>query len=105
MKTKKMMLIIDKPKGCADCELNYSDYYCQVAGYGILGHRAPQCPMVNGFPGFCPLKPLPEKKEIDIEPHLEFVPETYESGYTHGYERGKEIGWNDCIDVILGETE
>ena len=37
----------------------------------------------------CPLRPLPQKVEMDMNEYYEGVAD----------------GWNDCIDTIVGETE
>ena len=46
---------------------------------------------INHRPSWCPLKPLPNKR----------VPDGSETDQIYGC----YVGWNACIDEILGETE
>ena len=46
---------------------------------------------------WCPLKPMPEKKEWWFRTYVEPVKESYR--------RGEADGWNACIDEILKEGD
>ena len=46
---------------------------------------------INHRPSWCPLKPLPNKR----------VPDGSETDQIYGC----YVGWNACIDEILGDTE
>ena len=79
----KAILVIDKmPQYCTDCQLYDSEYdYC-YALKDVLG---------DDF--YCPLRNLPQKKEMKI----------LKNG---NYEETKYIkGFNDCINELLGEEE
>ena len=77
----KAILVIDMPESCDKCPL-------------LLRHEEERCCIPekrNSFcdkPDWCPLKPAPEK---DTEYYL------------HEYNAGYKVGWNDCINAILGE--
>lgn len=49
---------------------------------------------VSGVPEWCPLNPLPQKKE-----------ETFAYWIAQGDPESYINGWNDCLDKIMGETE
>lgn len=84
----KAILVIDMPKNCYYCDFHYlSDGTvpsCQLK-FKVIDNATVK-------PEWCPLKPLPEKYEIDknkcSDPFYEFE---------------FESGWNQCIDEILGE--
>lgn len=77
----KSVLIVDTPTNCGECEFHYQrldgSYRCtrnKDAGNIILLDDVP--------PSWCPLLPLPEKKD---------------SISMYGQ------GWNDCLDEIVKE--
>ena len=83
----KAILVIDMPESCDDC------HFCYYSD-----GRVPSCQLklraIDNYmekPDWCPLKPMPEKYEINrcncSDPHYEFE---YEYGY------------NACIDAIIG---
>lgn len=101
----KAILVIDTPKECYYCKLMTNDMYCKgftpyyaedgthitkmcVEDYVMRGTKHPNCP----------LKPMPEKKVGDD------LYERYGS-WTIGDEKelSYRVGFNDCIDEILGE--
>ena len=88
-KNTKAILILDMPKSCDECE------YC---GYAIIDsheqeeYRYRSCALSKSYIGEiektsryigCPLRPMPQYKEMS--------------------KREYEIGWNDCLDEIMGE--
>lgn len=79
----KSILVIDTPKNCAECKL----MFLQGIGKSI-------CNAVDWSrrPSWCPLRPLPNRKEDLHYPCNEYVQAVNE-------------GWNDCIDAIEGEAE
>lgn len=88
----KAILVIDMPESCDKCPLFhgfYTDMTCGANNYGI------NYPYPNDFrQDWCPLKPLPEKYDIEAEknkPHDRDCDWEFESGY------------NVCIDEILGD--
>ena len=89
--TTKAILVIDKPKSCADCEL---------ADFGRCWGTSSYVHMrFDDIPVTCPLKPLPEKKEIitDLPQLTDSVSGKIAIAFIKGY--------NACIKEILGETE
>ena len=81
----KAVLVIDMPNNCEECEITYFQGHGEssICYSGDWSKR----------PSWCPLRPLPEKKnEVDI----------------YGFDLVKNryaIGWNDCIDAIIGELK
>lgn len=71
----KAILVIDMPTDCIKCPL--ADGYCW--------NTFPTKGRADG----CPLRPLPQKVEMDFNEYYE----------------GMADGWNACIDEIVGETE
>lgn len=83
----KAVLVMDMPESCHECPLFsgvYTDMTCRANGNGI-DYPYPD----KNRPDWCPLKPMPEKSDVDGLP--------FRDGY--------KLGWNACIDKILGEGE
>jgi hypothetical protein len=89
----KLVLVIDAPEhGCVSCLIgrNHSNcletcIYCPIAEKSALDEEA------EIIPDWCPLKPLPEKKEYivpidNVESQKDII----------------AVGWNTCIDEITG---
>lgn len=79
----KSVLVIDTPENCGKCKF-ISDFWCRA----IHCRRVPKNDVI---PGWCPLKPLPEKKEYivpidNVESQKDII----------------AVGWNACIDEITG---
>lgn len=89
----KSVLVIDTPeKGCGTCIIGHifmdGDVFCPIEGIIISRKEA------ESIPDWCPLKPLPEKKEY-------IVP-------IDNVEANKDIiavGWNACIDAIIEKVK
>ena len=83
----KAILIIDMPESCDKCPL-------------LLRHEEERCCIPEGRnsfttkPSWCPLKPLPEKYEIDRY-------KCNDQFYQFKFERG----YNQCIDKIVGSQK
>ena len=87
----KAILVMDMPDSCDMCdftEMVNGKFYCGIPGCGELAEDYIACRAE-----FCPLKPMPEKKMIEM------VQEDYDGGYSHGFTHG----FNACIDVICGK--
>lgn len=84
----KAILLVDMPKSCGDCDYMADDGYCWIADT--------ECNISWKYkrPAWCPIKPLPEKKDIKSILQYRGLAEQY-----------RKEGWNECIDEILGETE
>ena len=81
----KSVLVIDTPKYCALCVLRSGVLhpFCRVNNRDITD--------LSIRPDWCPLKPLPEKKEYivpidNVESHKDII----------------AVGWNSCINEITG---
>lgn len=86
----KAVLVMDMPKTCKDCVLciasqeKHSGQFC----WRCVNHPTVMIPKEGIKPDWCPLKPVPEKREPDER--------YYESSYV-------DIGFNACIDAICGK--
>ena len=80
----KSILVIDTPKNCAECKL----MYLQGIGEGI-------CNAVDWSrrPLWCPLRPMPQRKNNNESEMVGCL--QMDIGYT--------LGWNECLDEIVGE--
>lgn len=85
----KAILVIDMPKNCGECDLFVC--YRQYAGDKgdcFCGKTKQDTPS-KGRPEWCPLKPMPEKRE--------------QHSFPKGYDEGWDNGFNACIDAICGK--
>ena len=85
----KSVIVIDTPKTCAECRASYCAdvWYCYAGEYRkILTSKE-----IYAKPDWCPLKPLPEKRQVDNE------------GTNYGQEPYFSDGWNACIEYLEGE--
>lgn len=81
----KSVLVIDTPENCGKCKF-ISEFWCRA----MDGRRVPNNDVI---PGWCPLKPLPEKKSTTAP--------------VSNYEVQKNLfaaGWNACINKITGKS-
>lgn len=82
----KAVLVMDMPSSCEECHLLSVGRYCK-------GKEAPNVAVDSHLdkskPDWCPLKPMPEKKEDN-------------SANTESFACFK-LGYNACIDELLGE--
>lgn len=90
---RKSILIIDTPHHCyGDCDLcillGSGKSYCSYSKKIISDNT-----FKNTIPSWCPLKPLPERKEINKTSRWE--------GRLPNY----RCGWNNCLDSITGEKQ
>ena len=90
----KAILVIDMPKNCITCRYRFSKWNEEVGTFhicSICDERLREEDFGDNRADFCPLKPLPQKKNpLD----------------DCGMWNGKGIqGYNACIDEILGEEE
>ena len=92
----KSMLIIDKPACCNECALcykhddiykdgnNHPNLFCPVLGWVDI--ELGNIKIQEG----CPLKDMPVR-----EPQNDYNFENYKNGIA--------VGWNDCVDYLLGK--
>lgn len=92
----KAILVIDNmPKTCGQCTYciteqieNNTVHYCVSGKEGIVDIKD-----LNKKQTWCPLKPIPQKKEVCSLEYATDVEDWFDNGY------------NECIDEILGEEE
>lgn len=86
----KSVLVMDTPKYCALCALRSGVLHpllCRVNNRDITDSSI--------RPEWCPLKPLPEKMKLTGLYNGEY----FKAG---GKLPSYKIGWNNCIDEIIG---
>lgn len=88
----KGIIVIDIPESCMGCPCYKETYtswdddwddggeWCEITGEAIYGYT---------YNEQCPIKPMPEKYSINY--------------MMHDVDIDVAIGWNACIDEILGE--
>lgn len=81
----KSVLVIDTPENCGKCKF-ISGFWCRA----MNGRRVPNNDVI---PNWCPLKPLPERKEYivpidNVESQKDII----------------AVGWNACINKITGKS-
>ena len=81
----KAILVIDMPNNCEECKIIYLQGHGEssICDSGDWSKR----------PSWCPLRPLPHKKNTDMRL----------SAMDEWLEYSERIGYNKCIDEILGE--
>lgn len=77
----KSVLVVDTPENCGKCKF-ISGFWCRATG----GRRVPNNDVI---PGWCPLKPLPEKMTIP-------------RGARNTDDLEYAAGYNTCINEITG---
>lgn len=85
----KEILVVDAPNNCSECPCCHEN----ECGNQYKGYVGDYLGWNSGRPSWCPLKPMPKKLKLRIQ--REWITD---------YDR-YEIGYNACIDKIMGETE
>ena len=78
----KAVFAMDMPESCYQCPFGNDNFECDVIGRPLDVNQKIE------KPGWCPLRPMPEKIHDD-------------NGYDE-YSDGYDAGWNACIDAIGG---
>ena len=76
----KAILVMDMPSCCDECDVICTQYYTAIKDKNFENYMKPNN---------CPLRELPQKKDKD-RTH-------YDTDYNYA------LGYNDCIDDILGK--
>lgn len=91
----KSVLVIDTPENCISCSISRdcsnileTCTFCPITGKCVLDKEA------ETIPGWCPLKPLPEKKEYvvpidNVESQKDII----------------AVGWNTCLREITETSD
>lgn len=85
----KSVLVIDTPENCDKCKIRAINLaWCNISRKSTSHHPSGKPMDERNRPDWCPIKPLPEKKDFWEEEH-----------------GGKfSEGWNACIDEITGDN-
>ena len=104
----KSILIIDTPNSCADCSLKRG-LFCGENGNSLYEYIHYD-ESLNDKPSWCPLKPLPEKKEVEVNKiedimHTEYsIEDIYKNKYIADIRLATDklisLGWNACLKEI-----
>lgn len=83
----KAVLVIDMPETCGECVMRHSTVswgyaWADVCRLNWKEHTG------EGRPSWCPLKPLPKKRDVE------------NAGTNYGEEPWFSDGWNACIEEI-----
>lgn len=88
----KAILVIDMPTHCGECPVK-----CRMRG-------------INHVPTWCPLKPLPKKKEVEVNKiedlvHTEFqtmdvITDKFIADVRFETEKLIALGWNACLEAL-----
>lgn len=89
----KSVLVMDTPeRGCISCPIGQNDSNCRITRiYCPIAEETAFDEEAETIPDWCPLKPLPDKKEYivpidNVESQKDII----------------AVGWNACIDEITG---
>ena len=89
----KAILVLDMPEKCEDCQLAEKQsgeyWYCNA-----LHNYTSFIDFNEKKPSNCPLRPMPEKKQLNGDVHnMQSLVEEISSA-----------SWNACIDAITGDV-
>lgn len=90
---KKAVLLMDVPETCLDCNLCVLDTDGSISCYYNKREICSNVGENNSRPNWCPLRPLPDRKEIT---------ETYK---WEDRLPSFKCGWNWCLDEITGRNK
>lgn len=103
----KAILILDKmPRDCPCCPVAHYNKLDEFTGCDIVGGKRYAMTTEEGYrytserPTWCPLKPLPSKKEVKGDFYKQREIATHQTTLIDF-----DKGYNKAIDEILGENE
>ena len=96
MMSDKSVLVIDTPRTCIECKLQYGGFCFISDEEDRVAKTIDELFLLGGKPTWCPLIPLPKKAAVD-ESMLGIGFDDFNTIYY--------LGFNECIDKITGETE
>ena len=89
----KSILVIDTPPACIDCPCHFA-HEDGTVHCGARKKRLPAEDVETYKPGWCPLVPMPEKKEVcGRYPQKDGIVPSY------------KVGYNACIEEMLGKGD
>ncbi len=89
----KSILVVDTPDACIDCPCHLA-YEDGTVHCGVRKKRLPAEDVETHKPGWCPLMPMPKRKEVCGR-----YPQ--EDGIVPSY----KVGYNACIEEMLGKGD
>lgn len=96
----KALLVMDMPESCDTCVFSSvaydSELFDEGECYCIIKMKSDGI-VERCKPDWCPLKPVPEKKEALEVPKIPSLIDFRRKGF--------QDGWNACIDEIAGGAE
>ena len=108
---QKAILVTDMPDSCLSCDYTLC-HICDVDKFTIGDYMNGKVELIKdtGRHISCPFKSMPEKKEVEVNRiedimHTEFSIEDISTKIRLDTDKIFSLGWNACIDEILGETE
>lgn len=90
---RKSVLVMKTPEQCLDCNLCVLDMDGSISCYYNKREICSNVGENNSRPNWCPLRPLPDRKEIT---------ETYK---WEDRLPSFKCGWNWCLDEITGRNK
>ena len=90
---KKAVLLMNVPEKCLDCNLCVLDMDGSISCYYNKREICSNVGENNSRPEWCPLRPLPDRKEITETYKLEDRLPSF------------KCGWNWCLDEITGRNK
>ena len=90
---RKSVLVMKTPEKCLDCNLCVLDMDGSISCYYNKREICSNVGENNSRPNWCPLRPLPDRKEIT---------ETYK---WEDRLPSFKCGWNWCLDEITGRNK
>lgn len=110
----KAILVIDMPQTCKECKLKYLDTG-DDAYWGVNVERCicDNCEIEHNERAYdCQLKPMPQKKVVtvkrieDIQSYsITEVADKISAKIILKTNEVFALGWNACIDAIIGDTD
>lgn len=91
---RKGIIVVDIPEYCCRCPFEIcggDKYYCDIYETLNIAKKATPLPDRQIKPDWCPIRPMPEKKEVCGR-------YSQPDGVTASF----KVGWNACIEEILG---
>ena len=95
----KAILVIEMPNECWECPMHIDGVDDENEEIMVCKAKARESDY-GKRPKWCPLKPMPQKNKYDVD---KYATVDYENNITLGHYLN--IGWNACIDEILGEEK